>query len=97
MRSWCDPSDRFQLKRDELAIDGLIPEDVNAMTETAMQGTETTQILEGKRNVNVLLRVSDAHHENLEAPARMPIQTPNGQLYCKRPETVPANNRLPLE
>ncbi len=74
------PQIRLKLKRNELATYGLIPEDVNAMIETAMQGTVATQILEGKRNVDVLLRVSDAYRENLEALARMPIQTPNGPL-----------------
>ncbi len=74
------PQVRFKLKRDELATYGLIPEDVNAMLETAMQGKVATQILEGKRNVDLLLRVSDKYREDLQALARMPIQTTRGTL-----------------
>ena len=74
------PQVRFVLKRDELATYGLIPEEVNATIETAMQGIVTTQILEGKRTIDVVLRASDNYRENLEALAQMPIQTPTGQL-----------------
>ncbi len=74
------PQVRFNLKRDELATYGLIPEEVNAKIETAMQGAVTTQILEGKRTIDVLLRASDSYRENLEALSQMPIQTPSGTL-----------------
>jgi len=74
------PQVRFHLKRDELATYGLIPEDVNAKIETAMQGVTVTEILEGKRSIDVLLRASDSYRENLETLAQMPIQTPSGQL-----------------
>jgi len=73
------PQIRFHLKRDELATYGLIPEDVNAVIETAMQGVVATQILEGQRSIDVLLRAADDYRENLEALAQMPIQTPGGQ------------------
>jgi HME family heavy-metal exporter len=74
------PQVRFVLKRDELARYGMIPEEVNAKIETAMQGVIATEILEEKRAIAVLLRVSDNYREDLEALSRMPIQTPNGQL-----------------
>ncbi len=74
------PQVRFILKRDELATYGLIPEEVNAKIETAMQGVVTTQILEGQRTIDVVLRASDSDRENLEALSQMPIQTSNGTL-----------------
>ena len=74
------PQVRFNLKRDELAVYGLIPEEVNATIETAMQGIVTTQVLEGKRTIDVVLRASDNYRENLEALSQMPIQTPGGTL-----------------
>ena len=73
------PQIRFHLKRDELATYGLIPEDVNTVIETAMQGVTATKILEGQRSIDVLLRASDHYRENLDALAQMPIQTPGGQ------------------
>ena len=74
------PQVRFNLKRSELATYGLIPEDVNATIETAMQGVVTTQILEGKRTIDVVLRASDSYRENREALSQMPVQTPGGML-----------------
>ena len=74
------PQVRFNLDRESLAVYGLIPEDVNGIIETAMQGVVTTQILEGKRTIDVLLRVSDSYRENLDALAQMQIQTPSGVL-----------------
>ncbi len=74
------PQVRFNLDRDSLAVYGLIPEKVNALIETAMQGKVTTQILEGKRTIDVLLRASDTYRENLDALSRMQIQTPSGLL-----------------
>ncbi|MCL2117723.1 MAG: efflux RND transporter permease subunit [Planctomycetaceae bacterium] len=74
------PQVRIHLQRDELATYGLIPEDINAKIETAMQGTVATGILEGKRTIDVVLRASDSYRENLDALAQMPVQTPNGQL-----------------
>jgi len=74
------PQVRFNLRRDALATYGLIPEDVNATIETAMQGIVATQILEGRRTTDVVLRASDAYRENLAALSQMPIQTPIGVL-----------------
>jgi HME family heavy-metal exporter len=74
------PQVRFKLKRNELATYGLIPEDVNATIETAMQGIVVTEILEGQRTFEVLLRVSDDYRENLALLSRMPIRTPSGLL-----------------
>ena len=74
------PQVRFKLKRDDLAIYGLIPEEVNATIETAMQGVVATQILEGRRTIDVVLRASDDYRENLAALSQMSIQTPSGTL-----------------
>ena len=74
------PQVRFTLNRDELTTYGLIPEDVNGLIETAMQGVSTTNILEGQRSIDVLLRVSDQYRENLEAFSQLPIRTPDGTL-----------------
>jgi HME family heavy-metal exporter len=74
------PQVRFNLKRDELATYGLIPEDVNATIETAMQGIVVTQILDGRRTTDVVLRASDSYREDLAALSQMPIQTPTGVL-----------------
>ncbi len=74
------PQVRFNLDRDALATYGLTPEVINSTIETAMRGTVPTQILEGKRTIDVLLRASDAYRENLDVLSQMQIQTPMGLL-----------------
>ena len=74
------PQVRFKLKRNELATYGLIPEEVNATIETAMQGVVATQILEGRRITDVVLRASDTYRENIDALKRMSIHAPGGIL-----------------
>ncbi len=74
------PQIRFKLKRDELATYGLIPEEVNATIEAAMQGIVATQILEGQKTIDVLLRAADRDRENLETLSQMPILTQNGTM-----------------
>ena len=74
------PQVRFKLKRDELATYGLIPEKVNATIETAMKGVVATQILDGRRTIDVVLRASDDYRENLDVLKQMSIQTPTGTL-----------------
>jgi len=74
------PQVRFKLKRDELTTYGLIPEKVNATIETAMQGVVATQILEGRRTIDVVLRASDDYRENLDVLKNMSLRTPSGTL-----------------
>ncbi len=74
------PQVRFRLKREELARYGLIPEDINATVETAMRGKVLTKVLEGKKTIDVLLRLSDEYREDLERFSNLPIRTPNGLL-----------------
>ncbi|MGL4943244.1 MAG: efflux RND transporter permease subunit [Thermoguttaceae bacterium] len=74
------PQVQFRLRRDVMATCGLIPEDVSAMIEMAMQGVVATQVLEGRYATDVLLRINDSDRENLETLAQIPIQTPSGTL-----------------
>ncbi|MBQ6618797.1 MAG: efflux RND transporter permease subunit [Thermoguttaceae bacterium] len=74
------PQVRFHLDRQALAAYGLVPETVNSMIETAMRGKVATQILEGKRTIDLLLRASDTYREDLDALARMRIRTPGGRV-----------------
>lgn len=74
------PQVRFYLKRGELARYGLTPEDVNQTIEVAMQGSVATQVLEGEKTFDVLLRLSDEYRENLDSLSQLPISLPNGSL-----------------
>lgn len=74
------PQVRFDIDRAALTVYGLVPDDINSMIETAMRGKVTTQMLEGKRTIDVLLRASDKYREDLDAMARMRIRTPSGRI-----------------
>ncbi len=72
------PQLRIVLDRNEIAKYGLTEEDVNGMIETAMYGSVPTQILEGKRSFDVLVRLSDQYREDIDSLGRLPIRLPSG-------------------
>lgn len=74
------PQVRITLKREELTQYGLRPEEVNRIIETAMNGRISTEILEGQRSFEVLVRLSDKYRENLSQLAQMPIELPSGGM-----------------
>ncbi|MDO4570099.1 MAG: efflux RND transporter permease subunit [Planctomycetia bacterium] len=73
------PQVRVTLRRDELKLYGITPEDVNRTVEIAMQGVVATEVLEdGVKTFDVLLRLSDDYREDLETLSQLPIQLPDG-------------------
>ena len=72
------PQVRITLKRDQLAQYGLRPGDVNEIIYTAMNGRVATEIIEGQRSFEVLIRLADKYRENLQELSQMPIGTPGG-------------------
>ena len=72
------PQLQMVLDRDALAFYGLTPEKVNSTIEIAMQGVTATQILEGERKFDVVLRLADEYREDVDSLRLLPIQLPNG-------------------
>lgn len=72
------PQLQIALDRDALATYGLTPEDVNRTIEIAMQGSTATQVLEGEKTFNVVLRLAEEYREDLDALRLLPIRLPNG-------------------
>lgn len=57
---------------------GLRRMDINEYIETAMQGEVVSQILDGQRTFDLLVRLDETYREDLEALKRLVIETPSG-------------------
>ncbi|MCO6458193.1 MAG: efflux RND transporter permease subunit [Pirellulaceae bacterium] len=57
---------------------GLRRLDVNEFVETAMQGEVVSQVLDGQRTFDLLVRLDDKYREDLEALQRLVIELPGG-------------------
>ncbi|MFV2066038.1 MAG: efflux RND transporter permease subunit [Pirellulales bacterium] len=72
------PQLRIELDRDKLQFYGLTPVYVNDYIETAMKGQVVSQILLGQRTFDLMVRMSEAYRENLDALKRLSIDLPTG-------------------
>jgi len=57
---------------------GLRRLEVNEFVETAMQGEVVSQVLDGQRTFDLLVRLDDKYREDLEALRRLAIELPGG-------------------
>jgi len=57
---------------------GLRRMDVNEFVETAMQGEVTSQVLDGQRTFDLLVRLDERYREDLDALKRLVIELPGG-------------------
>ena len=72
------PQLRLELDRDQLLLYGLTAAEVNQFIETAMNGHVVSEVLEGQRTFDLLVRLDDDYRENLEVLRRLSIDTPEG-------------------
>lgn len=72
------PQLQITLDRDALAVYGLTPDAVNRTVEIAMQGAEASQILDGEKKFDILLRLAETYREDVESLRQLPIQLPSG-------------------
>lgn len=78
------PQVRITLDRNQLALHGLRPDEVNTMIETAMNGSIVTEVLENQISIDVVVRLADEYRENLQALERLPVQIPGGGIVPLR-------------
>ncbi len=74
------PQFRVELKHDMLAHYGITSQFVNRYVETAIHGQEVSQMLEGQRTFDVLLRMNEIQRRDLENLHRVPLELPNGLI-----------------
>ena len=74
------PQLRIELDRDRLLQYGLTSAEVNQTIETAMNGQVVSEVLEGIRTFDLLVRMNDDYREDIEKLKRLSIQLPAGGM-----------------
>ena len=69
---------QIKLNRDKLKLYGLTPAYVNEYIETAMNGLVVSQVLQGQRTFDLLIRMDEKYREDLQTLKRLSIDLPNG-------------------
>ena len=72
------PQLRIELNRDQMARYGLTPATVNDFIETAMNGQTVSEVLDGQRTFDLLVRLDEDARENLQVLRRLTIETSTG-------------------
>lgn len=78
------PQLQIRLRRDKLAHYGLTADAVNDFIETAMNGRVVSEVVEGERKFDLVVRLDEPSRANLDTLRRLPIN-------------LPAGGRVPLE
>ncbi|TWU17529.1 Cobalt-zinc-cadmium resistance protein CzcA [Novipirellula galeiformis] len=72
------PQLRIELDRDRLLQYGLSAASVNEYIETAMNGVIVSEVLDGMRTFDLLVRLKEDYREDIEELKRLSIQLPDG-------------------
>jgi Cu/Ag efflux pump CusA len=72
------PQIRFNIDRARAAQYGLQPGEITETLETALNGCAVSQVIEGSRRYDVVIRFADVSRNNLDALRSVTIDTPQG-------------------
>jgi cobalt-zinc-cadmium resistance protein CzcA len=72
------PNLLVRIDRERAARYGLLPGDVNGVVQAAVGGQAVTQVLDGERRFDVVIRFLPQYRENVEAISDIPVSTPDG-------------------
>ena len=72
------PQFRVELKQDQLAYYGITAAFVQEFIETAIHGREVSQIIDGQRSFDMLLRLDEPYRRDLDNLYKMPLELPDG-------------------
>jgi len=73
------PQVQITIDRDAIARVGLSISDVQSVVETAMGGATATQVLEGERTFDLVVKMEPGSVANLESIRRIPVFGSNGE------------------
>ena len=73
------PNLALTIKRDVIARYGLNVSDVNGLIEAAIGGDVATQVVQGEKQFDLIVRLQSRYRDNPQAIGDIPIATPNGQ------------------
>ena len=79
VRELGQPSLTITPDRAKLARYGLNVSDVNTLVETAMGGTAATQVIQGERQFDLIVRMQEPYRSDENAIKNLLISTPDGQ------------------
>jgi len=74
------PQLHIQLNRQQALKYGVMIGEVAEYSELALQGRTISQVLEGQKTYDIVLRLQDAARNDPEAIGQVPVDTNNGQL-----------------
>lgn len=72
------PQLQIRLDRDQLARHGLTAAEVNAFIETAMNGRTVSELVQGERKFDLVVRLDDPFREDPAALGRLSLNLPGG-------------------
>jgi heavy metal efflux system protein len=79
VRELGQPSLTIEPDRAKIAQYGLNVADINTLIETAVGGTAATQVIQGERSFDLVVRLQEPFRENMDAIKNLLISTPDGQ------------------
>jgi cobalt-zinc-cadmium resistance protein CzcA len=65
--------------REKIAQYGLNVSDINTLVETAVGGKAATQVIQGERQFDLIVRMQESYRQNMDAIKNLLIATPDGQ------------------
>ncbi len=74
------PQLKIEYDRSKLLSAGLTVGELNQLIETAMSGQVVTEVMQGQRTFDVLVRLKEDARENLDVLRRLPIELPAGGI-----------------
>ncbi|HEU0173020.1 MAG TPA: CusA/CzcA family heavy metal efflux RND transporter [Blastocatellia bacterium] len=73
------PNLLIRVNRQEAARYGIAPNDINATAQAAIGGQAVTQLLDGERRFDVVVRFLPQYRQSLEAISNIQINSPEGE------------------
>jgi len=67
-----------RVDRQQAARYGLLPGDVNGVVQAAIGGQAVTQVLDGERRFDVVVRFLPEYRQDVDAISNIPVSTPDG-------------------
>jgi len=96
------PQLQIKLKRDKLMQYGLTADEINEFVETAMNGKTVSEIVQGERKFDLVVRLDDPYRVdvaalrrlsiNLKAGGRVPLETVADVVQGSGPNTINREN-----
>jgi cobalt-zinc-cadmium resistance protein CzcA len=79
VRELGQPSLIIEPNRERIAQYGLNVADINTLIETAIGGKASTQVIQGEREFDLVVRLQEPFRENMQAIRNLLVSTPDGQ------------------